>query len=134
VSAINASGPGAPATSAPVTPALRPTQFYLSRNAFAPVKGEKLNIYFSIEEPGTVSIRILSISGLVVYEWKREVTSAGPDLEWNVLTTPSTQPGIPDLPGWNGRAADGQYVASGVYLVHIETGKYRKILKVIVIK
>lgn len=59
---------------------------------------------------------------------------AGPDLEWNALTTPSTKAGIPDLPGWNGKAADGQYVASGVYLVHISAGKFRKILKVIVIK
>jgi hypothetical protein len=36
--------------------------------------------------------------------------------------------------GWTGRAADGLYVASGVYVVRIEAGDFNKTVKVIVLK
>jgi hypothetical protein len=116
------------ATSQPVTPALRASSAFLSKNAFAPVRGDHLYLEYAMQNDGPVSVKIYTISGLKVYEHVIPSKAAGP------ATGAYTFEGPDGTPGWNGKAADGKYVASGVYLVEFTAGTFKKRMKVIVIK
>jgi len=116
------------ATSQSVTPAARASSAYLSANAFAPVRGDVLEIAYTMDQAGPVSLRIFTISGLKVYEKRIDNQAAGPPMGTYYWTPPGGSQ------GWDGRADDGKYVASGVYLLMFEAGSFKRDMKVIVIK
>jgi len=120
--------PGPAATSEPMTPNFRPTESHLSLNAFAPARGERLDITYTLDRTSDVVVKAYTLTGIKVWETKAEKVPAGPALGTYLVA------GSDKLPGWDGKAADGQYVASGVYIVRIEAGGKTKTLKVIVIK
>jgi hypothetical protein len=92
------------------------------------MRGERLDITYTLEKTGDVAFRIYTISGLPVYEYRRTgVPASGPG-------DPYHMEGTDGLPGWDGHTPDGQFVASGVYVMQIESGKYKKMMKVIVLK
>ena len=130
VTAINATGveSATGATSAAVTPSPRAASAYLSHNAFAPLRGERLDIEYTLDRDGPVTVHIYTIAGMTV--WERTIPSqpAGPPTGTYAFT------GLDGFPGWDGKAADGKTVASGVYLIEIDSGKFRRQMKVIVIK
>lgn len=128
VTAWNSAGEGGAATSAAVIPAARENTMYLSRNAFAPVRGETLSLAYTLKEDSDVRVGVYALSGMLIYEYKQTNVPAGPAFGTYEV------PGPDGLPGWNGTAADGQYVASGVYIIRIVAGSFKKLLKVIVIK
>jgi hypothetical protein len=116
------------ATSGSVTPVPRTSSAFLAHNAFAPVRGEALDLAYTLDREASVSLRIYTISGLRVYEQKLASQPAGPAMGSYLFTAPGR------APGWDGKADDGKFVASGVYLVEFEAGTFRKRMKVIVIK
>jgi fibronectin type 3 domain-containing protein len=129
INAVNSQNQEGPyTTSAAVIPQARPNSCYLSRNAIAPMRGDRLDISYTLEKTGDVICRIYTISGMLVYETREaNVPASGPGDPYLVKGTDS-------LPGWDVKAVDGQFVASGVYVVAIESGKFKKMLKVIVLK
>ncbi len=116
------------AVSGAVTPVPRTSSAFLARNAFAPVRGESLDLAYTLDRDAPVTLRIFAISGLKVYEEKISSQPAGPPIGTYLFAAPGR------APGWDGKAADGRFVASGVYLVEFEAGTFRKQMKVIVIK
>ncbi|MEK7765321.1 MAG: hypothetical protein AAB368_03700, partial [bacterium] len=128
VLAANSAGDGAYVEQGPVTPAPRVTEMFLSRNAFAPVRGERLGVPHAMETDGAVVVNFYTITGLPVYEYRADAVAAGPALGYYDITSGD------GLPGWDGKAADGKRVASGVYLMRVQVGKLKQLMKVIVIK
>jgi hypothetical protein len=127
VTAVSVGGEGAAAT-ATVTPGVRPNGAFLTANAFAPARGDRLDIQYTLQDAADVVVRIYTIAGLKVFEVKNPGMQAGPAIgSYDVVDNQG-------FPGWDGKAADGLYVASGVYLVELEAGKFRKHLKVVVVK
>ncbi len=119
---------GAAAISGTVIPNMRQTETYLSVNVFAPLRGERLDITYTLEKKSDVRVRIFTLAGLQVWETEMKDVPAGPSLGSYVIAAPD------GLPGWDGRAPDKQFVSSGVYLIRIEAAGRKKTLKVIVIK
>ncbi len=128
VTAVSAAGEGPPSNIVTATPVIRPNTFYLSRNVFAPLRGDRLDIPYTLEQDANVVIGLYTVAGMLVYEHRQNNMPAGPPL--GTYNMPSAD----GPPGWDGKARDGQYVASGVYLVRLQAGKFKKLLKVIVLK
>lgn len=89
-----------------------PSGLALDRNWFDPTEGEALEIDFG-QYVGPVSVELYSLSGALVRSLERESASS--------VT-------------WDGSNEDGDYVASGVYLVRIETDEGDAVRKVAVVK
>ena len=119
---------GAPAASNVVTPNLRTTDSFVSANAFAPARGDRLDITFTLDRKTDVKVGIYTITGIKVWETTMNGVPAGPSLGSYLVVGPD------GMPGWDGKAKDKLLVASGVYLLRIETAGWKKTLKVIVIK
>ncbi len=120
VRAENAAGKGPPATVA-----YAPNTVYLSQNVFAPLRGERVNVWYTLEKTADVTIGIYTVAGMLIYEYRQPNVPAGQTLE---------MAGPDGLPGWDGKTPDGRSVASGVYLIRIEAGDFKKLVKVIVLK
>ncbi len=127
VTAVSAGGEGAAAT-AVATPGVRPNGAFLVRNAVAPVRGERVEISFTLEKASDVTVRVYTIAGLKVFEGKNAGLPAGPAIGSYIFAGPD------GLPGWDGKAADAQYVSSGVYVIDVEAGSFHKQLKTVVVK
>jgi len=127
VTAVSPGGEGTAAT-ASATPALRPNGVYLTRNAVAPVRGERVDIQYTLQDTADVTVRIYTMAGLKVYEATDRGIPAGPPVGSYDFADAQ------GFPGWDGKASDGAYVASGVYLIDITAGKFHKALKVVVVK
>lgn len=84
-------------------------------NLFNPYNG-KVTIWYSIEQASPVNIKIYTLDGEMVTSFEKEY-----------------QGGL-DTFSWDGRNEDNEVVASGVYLVHITAGNFRKTKRVIIIK
>jgi titin len=119
---------GAAATSQVVTPNLRPNESFISANAFAPARGDRLDITFTLDRKSDVKVGIYTITGIKVWETTMNSVPAGPALGSYLVVGPD------GMPGWDGKAGDGLTVSSGVYILRIETAGWKKALKVIVIK
>ncbi len=121
-------GTGPAASSPPTTPATRQNEALLTANAFAPIRGDRMYLNFTLETAATPRLAVYTISGMKVVELENVELPAGPSSGTYALLGPD------GLPGWSGKAADGKFVASGVYLVEFSAGTFRKSLKVVVIK
>ena len=119
---------GAAATSLVVIPNQRAMESFLSANAFAPARGDRLDITFTLDRRSDVRVGIYTITGIKVWETTMTGVPAGPSLGSYLVVGPD------NLPGWDGKAKDGLTVSSGVYLLRIEADGWKKTLKVIVIK
>ncbi len=89
-----------------------PTGLALDRNWFDPTAGEMLEISLGQYE-GAVSVDLYSLGGALVRSLELESASSV---------------------NWDGRNEDGDYVASGVYFVRIETDEGDAVRKVAVVK
>jgi fibronectin type 3 domain-containing protein len=96
----------------------------LFRNSFNPATGETVAVQFTLLQPGHAWVKVFTLQGdYVVTLFDEEVAAAAPD-----------SPYLSEKRLWDGRNADGQTVASGVYLVHLESAGYRANARVAVIK
>jgi hypothetical protein len=94
------------------------------RNAFNPALGESVPIQFAIQRPGRVWVKVFTLNGeYVATVFDEDVAAASPEL-----------PFLSERKAWDGRNADGQLVASGVYLLHMEGPEFRSNARVAVIK
>ncbi len=89
-----------------------PTRLMLDRNWFDPTEGEALEISLDQSE-GAVTVDLYSLGGALVRSIALESASS--------VT-------------WDGRNENGDYVASGVYFVRIETDEGEAVRKVAVVK
>lgn len=106
-----------------VSPTLQPTQtaivpVVISHNVFKPEQGGVLTISMKAAESGRVSVRCYDINGDLVR----------PLIETDV------QAGLWFQAQWDGRNANGEMVASGVYFCSVKGAGIRTIKKVIVLK
>jgi hypothetical protein len=93
-------------------------------NAFNPAVGQKLPLQFALQEPGRVWVKIFTLNGeYVATIFDETVPEASPEA-----------PFLSDRKDWDGRNADGQRVASGVYLIHMQGPSFRQNARVAVIK
>lgn len=87
-------------------------------NLFDPSKNEVTTIQYGILNSGKVILRIYSMQGRIVRTLvNNETLSAG------AYTVP-----------WDGRNDDGQTVASGIYLAHIEAPSFSKSYKIAIVQ
>jgi flagellar hook assembly protein FlgD len=91
---------------------------FLSRNIFKPTQGGSLDIGFKADADERVTVRVFNLAGELVRPVAEMEVKAG------VLY------GLK----WDGRNADGEWVASGVYVVSVKGGNTRIIRKVVVLK
>ena len=98
-------------------------EMYFDKNTFLPLEGQELCIEFGLagEQPeGQVTLRIYNIAmeQMLAYE--------------NV----TVRPGDIETRCWDGRDEDGDLMASGVYLVNIQSadGSYNETKKVVLVK
>jgi fibronectin type 3 domain-containing protein len=111
----------------------------LFRNAIYPVTGDpmssaqkagdsnngmRLPLQYAIQQPGHVWVKVFTLNGeYVATLFNEDVPVASPD-----------RPFLSDRKFWDGLNSDGQLVASGVYLVHMEGPGFRQNARVAVIK
>jgi hypothetical protein len=96
----------------------------LFRNGFDPAVGEKLPVQYALQQPGHVWVKVFTLNGEhVATIFNEDVPVASPD-----------QPFLSDRKFWDGTNTDGNLVASGVYLVHMEGPGFRQNARVAVIK
>jgi len=96
----------------------------LFRNSFNPAGGEVVPVQFSLLQPGHAWVRVYTLQGdFVVSLFEEDVAQASAD-----------NPYLSQKKAWDGKNSDGQTVASGVYLVHLEALGYRANARVAVIK
>ena len=88
---------------------------YLSKNSFDPRK-EQVEVQVIVPSPGQVSVRVFNVAGELVRDMKLGV---GPGV--NVL-------------GWDGHNQRGEFVANGVYLIQVVSGRDVTTKRVIVLK
>lgn len=97
---------------------------YIFRNSFNPATGGTVPVQCGLQGSGTYWIKVYTLNGEYV----------------NTIVPPSQAMGGPNNPWlspqavWDGRNAQGQTVASGVYLIHLEGPGYRADGRVAVIK
>lgn len=96
----------------------------LFRNSFNPAGGEVVPVQFSLLQPGHAWVRVYTLRGDFVASLFEE----------DVDTASAETPYLSQKKAWDGKNADGQIVASGVYLVHLEAPGYRANARVAVIK
>jgi flagellar hook assembly protein FlgD len=90
----------------------------LDRNIFRPNLGQPLVISLKAAVDGRVTVKVFNIAGELVR----------PVFEADVLA------GLWFQATWDGRNADGEKVASGIYLVSVKGGGIQSIRKVVVLK
>jgi hypothetical protein len=99
----------------------------LDRNSLRPFGAgneQSVHIRFVVDKPGSVSIRVYTLSGTFVKE----------------LVNQNFGTGVYGMPGssypltWDGRNMNGTLVASGVYLITTEMNGHQEIQKIAVIK
>ena len=96
----------------------------LFRNAFNPAVGEQLPVQYAIQQAGHVWVKVFTLNGeYVATIFDEDVPNASAE-----------QPFLSARKTWDGHNADGQLVASGVYLIHLEAPGYRQNARVAVIK
>ena len=96
----------------------------LFRNSFNPGGGEVVPVQFSLLQPGHAWVRVYTLQGdFVASLFEEDVDKATAD-----------EPYLSQKKVWDGKNAEGQTVASGVYLVHLEAPGYRANARVAVIK
>jgi hypothetical protein len=89
----------------------------LDRNLFRPLQGQPLQLDLKPEQDGHVTVRVFDVAGSLVRPLFEADLKAG---TW-----------MPCY--WDGRNADGERVASGVYILSIQGGGMHQLLKVIVL-
>ncbi len=117
-----------------VTPLGLQDSAFLSRNSFAPKRGERLGILFTLARPATAKVQVFTLSGLKVLEFEESLAANTAGRVYEVTEDGISVASDNAFIGWSGRAADGRYVASGVYVIRIEAGDFNKTVKVIVLK
>ena len=114
-------------TTSRLVPALIPTgdnAIHVYRNAFDPARGEVLPVQYSIQQNGHAWMKVYTMSGeYVTTLFDETVSGAGPQ-----------QPYLSAKINWDGKNSQGQTVASGVYLLHLEAPGYHANARVAVIK
>lgn len=96
----------------------------LFRNAFNPAIGEQLPVQYAIQQSGHVWVKVFTLNGeYVATIFDEDVPNASAD-----------QPFLSSRKTWDGHNSEGQLVASGVYLIHLEAPGYRQNARVAVIK
>ena len=94
------------------------------REQAAHMAGEVLPVQYSLLQPGHAWVRIYTLQGdFVATLFEEDVSAASVE-----------QPYLSQKKDWDGRNADGQIVASGVYIVHLEAPGFRANARVAVIK
>jgi len=81
-----------------------------------PKKGEVAKIHFQPDGSGTVSVKIYTLRGLLVWEESKSVS------------------GYQDFIEWDGRNKDNDVVASGIYVVYVEGPGIEEKKKVAILK
>ena len=104
-----------PSVTATPTPTVAP-QLTLNRNKFNPSRGETLTIKGIGPHHGDVEIKVYTVMGTLLREW----------------TQPADQWQTP--PVWDGRNADNEVVASGVYVIMLRGDRLQKRLRIAVLK
>ncbi len=96
------------------------------RNAFNPVRGERVPIQLMQVQPGRVWIKLYNLAGEHIQTLFDEEIQG---------TYSTLDPYISPLIYWDGRNKQGEIVASGVYLIHAEgPSRYHQTRKIAVIK
>ncbi len=93
-------------------------QALLDRNIVRPRQGQKLGIFFRLDVPADVEVRIYNVNG---------------DLMTGIHYGPAPAGQVLNL-DWDVKDRVGSIVSSGVYLVEVKAGPMRKVLKVAVIR
>lgn len=88
------------------------------KNVFKPLQGGSVTISLKATESGMVTVKVYSIAGDLVRPVFQSEVQAG---LWFQAT-------------WDGKNADGETVASGVYFVSVKGAGIRTIRRVVVIK
>jgi hypothetical protein len=110
-----------PTFSNTLTPAPTATQVaaaVLSSNVFKPELGQPLQVWVKPVASGRVWVRIYNLAGELVQPLFEGEAVAGASF----------------AQAWDGRNAEGQWVASGVYFVSVKGAGIRSIKKVIVLR
>jgi hypothetical protein len=92
-------------------------KFVPYHNLFHPAKGEKVSIYYKIDSPTHVSIKIYNLAGELVKTLVDEDKAA--DQYWVY---------------WYGKNDEGALCAAGVYIIQIKTDNFKDSKKIILIK
>jgi hypothetical protein len=100
-------------------------EIFLSANFFNPPY-QSLIVYFTVASSGHVTIRVYNIAGELVKTLYNDQAYASSDPNASILYSGNTDPRLV----WDGTADDGQAVTSGTYLILIDTGSYKEIKKV----
>lgn len=90
----------------------------LVHNECHPIKGEEVTILYNIASPGKISIKIYTVDGVLV----------------RTVVDGSRQAGGAHVETWDGRNTRGTFVASGIYLLHLEAPGWRQTKKICIIK
>ncbi|MBU1262063.1 T9SS type A sorting domain-containing protein [bacterium] len=106
----------ATATATTTTPPAK-HNFIPYHNLFHPTKGEKVSIYYKIENSGLVTIKLYNLAGEMVRTLVDE--NKGADQYWI---------------DWEGKNDEGSLCAAGVYIIQIKIGDFKKSEKIILIK
>jgi len=94
-----------------------PDRIGVYNNVFNPLKGEKAVIKIDTTEQTHIKINLYDTKGKKIKE----------------IADEEKEPGIHRY-YWYGRNSNGNVVGSGLYLVHIEAGDYKKTKKIVVVK
>jgi hypothetical protein len=113
-------GPVATTTTTPIyataTPEPTSGSASIPGNLFHPLRGQPLQLNYSVPYDGMVTIKIYSRNGQLVKSLQSD-RSAG---SWTE--------------SWDGRADDGNWVSSGVYAAYFKGKGLSKTLKLVVVK
>ena len=94
-----------------------PDRIGVYNNVFNPLKGEKTIIKIDTTEQTHIKINLYDTRGKKIKEIADEEKEAGIHRYY-----------------WYGRNGNGDIVGSGLYLVHIEIGDYKKTKKIVLVK
>ncbi len=103
-------------TAAAITPVFK-ERFIPYHNLFHPAKGEKVSIYYKIDNSTHVSIKLYNLAGEMVRALVDDNKEAGQ--YWI---------------DWDGKNDDGNLCAAGVYIIQIKTDSFTESKKIILIK
>ena len=112
-----ANGDDLATATATATTHLAKHSFIPYHNLFHPAKGEKVSIYYRIENPGLVSIKLYNLAGEMVRTLVDE--NKGTGQYWI---------------DWEGKNDEGSLCAAGVYIIQIKTDGFKDSEKIILIK
>ncbi|MDD5688252.1 MAG: hypothetical protein PHE88_10520 [Elusimicrobia bacterium] len=107
-----------PGTSQPILLSAETNKITLYNNLFNPTKGDKTTIRYETTRPGRITIKVYTLHG-------NKVTTLVDE------TTTST---VPYWATWDGKDDNGDFVASGIYLIYIKGPGLKDTKKVCVIK